>query len=37
VYVKSLPGCSSKAEITLSAVSESNSNLSSSAVQKVKL
>jgi hypothetical protein len=37
VYVRALPGCSRKAEITLSAVSESNSNFRSSAVQKVKL
>lgn len=37
VYVKALPGCGRKAEIVLTAVSESNGNLSSSAVQKVKL
>ncbi|MDM8003389.1 MAG: peptidase M6 [Bacteroidota bacterium] len=37
VYVRALPGCSRKAEITLSAVSESNGNFRSSAVQKVKI
>ncbi len=37
VYVKTLPGCSNDAEITLTAVSESNRSISSSAVRKVKL
>ncbi|MEZ4997287.1 MAG: hypothetical protein R2758_07455 [Bacteroidales bacterium] len=37
VYVRSRPGCSRMAEITLTAVSESNGSYSSSATRKVKL
>jgi len=37
VYVRALPGCSKKAEITLTAVSESNKSISAAAVRKVKL
>jgi M6 family metalloprotease-like protein len=37
VYVKATPGCSRNARITLSAVSESNNNLKSVAVKKIKL
>jgi len=37
VYVRSLPGCSKKGEITLTAVSESNNSIKSYAVRKVKL
>lgn len=36
VHVKALPGCSSRAEIVLTATSESNQKLSSSAVKRVK-
>ncbi|MCU0459385.1 MAG: hypothetical protein MUE37_09905 [Bacteroidales bacterium] len=37
VYVRSQPGCSPAADITLTAVSESNGNFRSSATRKVKL
>ncbi len=37
VYVRALPGCSKKAEITLTAVSESNKSITAAAVRKVKL
>jgi len=37
VYIRALPGCSRTAEIRLTAVSESNSNISSAATGKVRL
>lgn len=37
VYVKTQPGCSRTAEITLTAVSEGNDKVSSSAARKIKL